>query len=120
MQRELKKKWIEDLRANGSKQGQGYLHFLVYRPGKVDPVDRYCCLGRLCEVAGLRWEIGGRSVFTVCTIAGTSAEVLIPRELLQRLGLSDREQRTLAWMNDRGGTFATIADWIEVHIEEED
>lgn len=42
--RTLMEHWIEDLRENGHLQGKDYL----YDAHK----DRYCCLGRLCKVAG--------------------------------------------------------------------
>jgi len=42
--RTLMEHWIEDLRENGHLQGKDYL----YDAHK----DRYCCLGRLCAIAG--------------------------------------------------------------------
>lgn len=114
MQGELKWKWIEALRSGAYKQGQKQL-----KKGAS-----YCCLGVLCEVAGLPITSNGVTIDAVLEHA-QRASMYPP---LERYGLSKEVQGQLTAMNDGSEflvdpdtplvvhTFAQIADWIEENI----
>ena len=50
MHKTLKKNWLKALRSRKYKQGQGRLR--IDGPEQV----AYCCLGVLCEVAGIKYN----------------------------------------------------------------
>lgn len=109
MNPELKAKWIADLRANPHLQGREALRT---KDGK------FCCLGRLCEVAGIlfdqdRWafgeidEIGDKDWFNE----------ELPSFVLNKLELDPTSGGELMEMNDHENlTFPEIADWIERNL----
>ena len=106
--KKLLKKWVEALRSGRYKQGKGALCYNK---------DKYCCLGVLCEVAGLRYKkntSGYKSyVFRIYKNLNLSSENSIPNghPLAKLLG---KEQDLLIEMNDRDDfTFNEIANWIE-------
>jgi hypothetical protein len=58
MNPEIKRKWVEALRSGRFRQGQGFLKKddVIYDPNDPldvppTPVQTYCCLGVLCELA---------------------------------------------------------------------
>lgn len=126
MKKELKKKWVEALRSGKYSQGKNYL-----RKG-----DSYCCLGVLCEVAGLEWErIPTQSAFAVRefafetqTLGYELQEKLFDNtryddEYDKRVNMDegpmvtiDGDKNTLAAHNDAGKTFKQIADAIEEQL----
>ena len=97
MKAALKKKWLKALR--GGKYEQGY--------GVLCQRGRYCCLGVLCEVAGvLRSDVGDTAYFY--------GQCVMPSDrVLADLGLSAGVADQLARYNDRGYSFA----WIAANIE---
>lgn len=113
MNQEIKKLWIEDLRANGDKQGKEWLQ----QDGK------FCCLGRLCELA-VREGVIEPPVFKESNTAlYDNAFQVLPKKVLEWSGITDARAflndpvgvyRFLVSLNDRANyTFAQIADVIE-------
>jgi hypothetical protein len=88
-------------------------------------VERFCCLGVLCELAveaGVleRADVPD-SVDTVFEYGEAAAQDLLPDEVLYWAGLTSMANPTLgefsaAGWNDNGSTFAEIADLIEEHL----
>jgi hypothetical protein len=116
--------WVKALRSGDYEQGQEYL----CRGG------RFCCLGVLCEIQGLRKEVVEDSIYYVFegleTPSGGTRSVqrsVIPQvaqpTILEDLNLrqvvedDEGDKRTLhthlICMNDDGKTFNEIADYIE-------
>jgi hypothetical protein len=110
MNPEIKAKWIADLRANPDLQGRTYLRRT--RDGK------FCCMGRLCEIMGIEFnhDIEGYIFYSVIENSPFSRNGQIPITVLGRFFLTEKDQDTLIGMNDRGKTFAEIADWIEENL----
>lgn len=107
MNKEIKALWIADLRSGKHPQGTGALC----------SKGRFCCLGRLCELAV---EAG------VCAVASLSqdavsydgADAILPRSVREWSELSSSTGyygigHSLAYDNDNGKTFTEIADIIE-------
>lgn len=92
MKAKLKAKWVEALRSGKYEQGKYYLS----KGGK------FCCLGVLCDVRGLPT---GRN------------NDLYPYPVQDVLSAHDCA--VLTDMNDKGKSFAEIADYIEQHIPAE-
>lgn len=97
----LKAKWLAALRSGEFKQARGYLK---------GHTNDFCCLGVLCEVAGLEIEGSNR-------VAGSEGLDNYSR-LYDFIG--SREMSDLVAMNDgRQGTpnsFQQIADFIETNL----
>lgn len=107
MKRELRDRWVEALRSGDYEQGQSFL-----RNG-----NKFCCLGVLCEVAGVpredtEWGSGYR----------LSADEWEDVDLPPRWGgLTPRVKQTLMDKNDLyGKSFLEIADHIERYVKVED
>lgn len=105
-QLELRKKWVAVLRSGQYKQTMGAL--------KTD--KGYCCLGVLCEVAGLlpHKQLNYTWTFEGCTN-------YLPWSVVTKAGF-DSENATfnnisLAQLNDDGQSFEYIADFIEANLE---
>lgn len=100
-----KQKWLEALRSTRYAQGHGSLSNSL----------GYCCLGVLCDVTGFgRWSTPnhfGRREYVIDT--DDHAETYLPHAVQLVVGLSYDQQAHLAEMNDRGESFAAIADYIE-------
>lgn len=103
MNRELRDRWIADLRANGDKQGHGLLR-------TTD--EKYCCLGRLYNLLGLKWHmvIDDECYSTTCGSCTHLNGSYLGTDLPQLT------QDVLIEMNDSGKTFSEIADWIEENL----
>lgn len=85
-----KKRWLKALRSGEYKQGVGYL-----KNG-----DEFCCLGVLCDLAGVRWKDGS------CKFGNGG---LNPRGT-EFFGLTEADQTHFIDMNDgRGRSFKQIA-----------
>jgi hypothetical protein len=128
MDPELKAKWVAALRSGEYLQGKGVLK----KVNKDDEI-RYCCLGVLCEVAGLELEedlskpTGTAKVnYGVRDTQGDwIVTTSIPESLAGQFGLGLQDlpdgnfydpQNPLIDKNDNGVTFAKIADWIEENL----
>lgn len=108
-------KWVDALRSGKYRQGQCQL-------SEIGPEGaRHCCLGVLCEVAMDAKVIGRykaeRSYLPerVMVWAGLKTEKANFRESNAE---ENSEGGTLVQLNDRGESFAKIADFIEAHAEE--
>ena len=116
MNKELKDKWVAALRSGKYVQGTGNLQ----------SGGRYCCLGVLCDVAGVKWiHFCDDGFLPVGGALGTLTE-------LQKIQYGMRNgdnpvfrgsypggtvTGTLVEMNDDGNkSFAEIADWIETYL----
>lgn len=131
MNKELKEKWTSSLRSGNFEQGTDYL----CRNGK------YCCLGVLCEVAGLEKNDNGYNgsmeytspydpldhecwhmtdddePCTACQNAFERVDTELCSGLMTALGLTSEQHSHLIGMNDSDGkSFAEIADWIDTNV----
>lgn len=109
---EVKAKWLAALRSGEFKQGRVSLH-KVWSQG----VERFCCLGVLCKLAADEGVIpapgglpnGGREY--------AGAVSFLPPLVRKWAGISDAfgdyGTGNLAYDNDKGKTFAEVADIIE-------
>jgi hypothetical protein len=116
--------WVKALRSGDYEQGQEYL----CRGG------RFCCLGVLCEIQGLRKEVaendiyyvfeglktpsgGTRSLQRAVIPQGAQPTILEDLNLRQVVEDDEGDKRTLhthlICMNDDGKSFNEIADYIE-------
>lgn len=101
MNKELKDRWITDLERPElqDKQAVGYLH----KEGS-DGIERFCCLGRLCVVAGLT-SLRRGDFFEYDGQHG-----VLPQSFRKEIGLSIEHQATMYRLNDEERlTFAQIA-----------
>jgi len=87
----IKKEWIKALRSGKYKQGTG----------KLQKESRYCCLGVLQVITGLK--VGSSTLLAKQHFDSNSCVK----------GLPIKTQHTLAEYNDGGYSFAQIADFIE-------
>lgn len=100
MDQRIKKLWVEALRGGKWKQGLGQLR------ASTERASYYCCLGVLCEIAGVEYS--------------SDAE-FIPED--SPVQLDEVVQKYLACMNDGSveykllsHSFPQIADWIEENL----
>lgn len=106
MDKDIKAKWVEDLRASGHLRGVG----------RLCEDGRYCCLGRLCEVMGVeKRDATARTITYKCWPGHEDpwSSAVIMGGLA---GVSDGAAHRLTNMNDSGKTFSEIADWIEANL----
>jgi hypothetical protein len=97
-----KKKWVAALRSDKYKQGIGEL----WTGGKS-----YCCLGVLCRVAGMT-----NTQIEKLKVMDEGEEIsnyLLTPDLLKKFGLTGRQQKGAAAMNDAQKDFEYIAKRIE-------
>lgn len=114
MNPEVKTKWLEALRSGNYFQGKEHL--------KVESggVTRHCCLGVLCEVAiadGLDLDVKKVNQTYEFDTAAASLPIVVQdwSGILSGLGdfYNTGVATNLAFLNDRGQSFASIADVIE-------
>lgn len=107
---DLKKKWVNALRSGKYKKGTGYLH-------KVDKSNhhKYCCLGVLCEVAGI--PKGNKSQMSGSSVIGykyTTDGRNLTEALCSKFDLLTSFVNALINLNDkRHKSFEYIAGYIE-------
>lgn len=106
MNKEIKAKWVADLRSGEYRQIKETLR----NRGKGR-----CCLGVLAEVNGAKWE---SDVVCYVTLSGPVKDSHRSEGLYwgQKTGLTQEQAEFLANANDTGMTFAEIADWIEENL----
>jgi hypothetical protein len=112
MKSDLKAKWIAALRSGDYKQVR---HFLHARGG-------YCCLGVLCEAAGLKSESvePGVDYYGYFDAGSTNRYTSTPPPSIYEQ-LPEKFASKLVKMNDsEHKSFAEIADWIEANIPDDD
>lgn len=105
----LKAKWVEALRSGEYKQAHATLK---------DDHGGYCCLGVLCEIAGLKINAEGTGVLVKGEIWKNNYDPIF--KLVggsQKSGdCSMRNDGTMEDHNARKWTFAEIADYIEANL----
>ena len=112
--KELKSKWTEALRSGEYKQGE---HFLY-----DDTNNSYCCLGVLCDIAGLPEDgMAYREVPDGDFYKDNNIELGGGWSILEG-GYRKSAEYKLTMMNDGEEgfdkkTFPEIAEWIEENIE---
>lgn len=114
MNSEVKTEWLAALRDGTRPQGKRYL----IADGK------YCCLGVLCELAAEHGVVDAVvSVYgdrTATTFDGQESS--IPGSVQQWAGIpafgNSRlyDTNSLAYRNDEGESFESIADWVEENL----
>ena len=137
MNQEYKNLWVKALRSKKYEQGIGHLH--NSESGK----DKFCCLGVLCEVGGIKKE--ENHVYIIDSSYGEVKGIeyiydgnatCLSEALKQKFGLSENAVNLLISANDGdlnndeikemkfrrnkdGGynqSFHVIANWIEKHL----
>lgn len=111
MEASLKAKWIEALRSGQYRQTQARL--------RTNDGLGYCCLGVLCEISGQgEWKHGD-------FITRQNGEMLASMQAgidfrhAKMFGLEESAKRYLMHANDSGTSFPLIADWIAIHVKED-
>jgi hypothetical protein len=103
----VKKQWLEALRSGKYQQGNGRLR------SSRDGVDRFCCLGVLCDL--LEPES-----WTETSVPGfyrhSIHEGYPGSTVLESAGLEHDQCQILASMNDNGKSFEDVAQFIEVTL----
>lgn len=92
MRTDVKAKWVAALRSGTYEQCQG----------ELQNGQSYCCLGVLQTLTDIPTD--------------ESAEMLSYEQAYEDLGLTAKEQDSLASMNDAGATFLEIAERIESEL----
>lgn len=111
---ELKAQWLDALRSGRFKQGAGALNF----------GGRHCCLGVLCEVAGLkalpRSDGMGKGYDAREYIAPGSSTIMrlwiSDPKFADQIGLPDAIASLAMRLNDDGKSFNEIADHLETAL----
>ena len=105
-----KKRWIKALRSGKYEQGKGALRRPALRGNRA---AEFCCLGVLCEVLELP------RVYTGYKNPETKRihYVGLDPELLDKVGLTGKQQALLMHLNDaEGKTFQEIAAYISRNL----
>lgn len=124
MDSSLKQKWVRALRSGKYTQATGALR----------TEDGFCCLGVLCDVydpelwqvTGDDQDVGWNYKLGCIYNDRTYYSDVLPNDLVEFAGLDSGNpevpydvcdgKTSLAVINDRGATFAQIADLIETHL----
>lgn len=108
MNPDIKARWVADLRSGRWEQGRGQL---------APTETSRCCLGVLCELAvddGVVERVPVQSHGTALMYGHALA--LLPGAVCAYAEAGWNEVGGLAGLNDRGATFAEIADVIEAEL----
>lgn len=100
----LKAKWVTALRSGEYEQGQSRLRTLE---------GSFCCLGVLCEVAGVQISDGGNSVVGIEDGMDDYQPIY---DLIGNSAIAAQLWRMNDGNNVGGKTFPEIADFIERHL----
>ena len=106
MNKEVKARWLAALRSGEFEQGRGVLE----KNGK------FCCLGVLCKVEGLKRRVSKLGVVEYSFDGEIWVYVTTPNSFEDKIELPLLITDALASANDRGDSFAWIADWIEANL----
>lgn len=107
---EVKKRWVKALRSGEFQQGKGYLKLLPFGRQKA---TRYCCLGVLCQIEGVRENHS----FDAKSVNFGKSNTRLSDYMLRKIGLNESEMKNLMRMNDSGDkTFKQIAQYIQVNV----
>ncbi len=116
--------WITDLETTDAKQGQAHLR-------TTD--NAYCCLGRLCELEKVEWQLSwdktdysfsyDREPDEDHDEFGLMEDNELTGDLRRKYGITEDEETTLVQMNDGTGphlgspkTFPEIAAWLRANV----
>jgi hypothetical protein len=123
MNPEIKKRWVAALRSGKYQQGKASLHTFSHG------VDRFCCLGVLCEIlvedgATARSGVVRYQDRPTGRKQDVDSEYYPPRSVQELAGIAESPQvviegrlEPLSGLNDNGAyTFAQIADLIEEQL----
>ena len=105
MDPDIKTLWVEALRSGNYPKGREYLK----KGGK------FCCLGVLCEVAGLEQETWADGEVKFATAHDWSSTDL-PQDFADEVGIDDYWCDYLMGENDYLATFGELADVIEEYL----
>jgi hypothetical protein len=111
--KKLIKKWIKVLRSRKYKQGTGALR--THGPTECS-VDRFCCLGVLCDIidpAGWESTRYFKNYIVEYNSQEDCSESYLPPDYLKKIGLTRNEEEQLIGMNDNGKKFHEIANYLE-------
>ena len=119
MDAELKEKWVAALRSGDYPQTR----FALNRTKSHDeaPVG-FCCLGVLCEVAGLPKEADYDNEFFVTYLMldsngeQTECAATLSTEQAKIFGIEEVAPKLMDMNDSVGKNFDEIADWIEQHV----
>lgn len=107
------REWVAALRSGKYEQTKGHLH----------TPEGFCCLGVACDISPDLggWAREGDADYYPYEIAGVSE--FLPDEAVELYRLTTdggarENEDSLAGLNDRGDTFAEIADVIECELAE--
>lgn len=107
---EFKAKWIAALRSGDYQQTQETL-----RDSKG-----FCCLGVACDVFDPDgWQLLTNATYNYMYDDGKVSEIftaLLRERMLRNIGMPDLAQYQLTVRNDRGDSFAAIANYIEENL----
>src|SRR4051794_35352962 len=95
---ELTQKWVDALRSGKYKQGKGLLR---------DFNDNYCCLGVLCEIAGISASLDHCISGSRYTYLGYSSNLPL------KIWLNTHESELMGLNDSLKKSFNEIADYIE-------
>lgn len=117
MDPELKKKWVDALRSGRYNQTIAHLKVVQsFHSGEETINPGYCCLGVLCEVAGVEWKPGYQKSKVTCSAVVPEGDV-ITNFLPKSLGIDSDTQWKLADFNDKyRWPFEKIADWVDATL----
>jgi hypothetical protein len=111
MNKQVKKKWIEELRSEKYVQGQGQL----YKPNE----NAYCCLGVLCKIYAREKK---KAITNFVYQIGPDSETLdgyvypLP-QICEWADINEDECRELGRKNDLEDlSFNSISDYIEKYL----
>ena len=116
MNAKIKKRWVADLRKNKKLQGVGYLR---------TEDDKFCCLGRLCELAvkaGVVKRHGNKTkgyTYGENNMAGIlPSEVMVWAEITKNdpAVIYKNNEEELSVLNDNKVSFLRIATLIEKQL----
>ncbi len=107
MNTKWKRIWLRALRAGHYKQGKSSLR---------RPDNTCCCLGVIADQMGCTWFRNRNSAFEWKSSRGVGGAEYLNDQTRLELGITTDQQRKLATMNDSGGSFKKIADYIENNL----
>ncbi len=117
---EIKQKLVEALRSGKYRQAAGALKKRVWVHDIGEQQAGYCCLGVLCDVMGCTWQELQHGT-THCSLPfiddkDVSFNEYLSDSMLEKVGLTDEQQKELARLNDEGRSFNDIAEHIERNL----
>ena len=127
MKKALKKAWIKDLKNNPQAKGEGNLCYK--QAGKT----RWCCLGRLADIAlsfdwvqvpslldyRIVWATNAKDGdFDYLSTNQYATEVLSNKQLA-KVGLDPEDQSELVELNDSSDNWEKVIKYIEDNVKED-